>query len=509
MKFLQCSGATQEKVSSCLLQRAIPCGLLTRQDITRECCQEQLFQLILRLNRNKILGRLGSTKFSPPTHLVKSPDPLPTRVQNLVRNSIKARTTRRDREIERLYGQIDSFQATFRRLENGKAADVIPNIAFAIKQAYELTKDEVKLPDRLKALGCSHAMDARAVRDVGKVSNYLRVSRHLAICSQRYRPCFANAEWHPVPNYNASSRSRVLPRQHVHAEIQLLVYYEISTPQSAPRAIGASKEACFLCDSFIRAHGRFSITGAHRQMFPLWTVPDLKEYALPTIQRFRQALSLVHADVKEETLKARKKYPWRPFPPQSTINLNVVQLLTPSTSALPTVSESHSNGDGRIVTSPEGTTTPIPNQAEQVDAPKHRGGDGVGHAKSAAPSTAELHAHINNDPGNAQMEVPIEIAVDEAVARHTDWVHVSASFSRRPNDELPTPQQGLILGGSVSLEPPTIGRECGRTFHAADIPSDRELVLERDADDDRHQLSLVVIGSLGESIRIRCRWLVS
>lgn len=66
-------------------------------------------------------------------------------------------------------------------------------------------------------------------------------------------------------NYRASSTPQIQPRQYIHAEIQLLVHYEWTTPRLIPRVIGASKE---VCDAFIRAHGRFTVIGAHRQMFP-------------------------------------------------------------------------------------------------------------------------------------------------------------------------------------------------------------------------------------------------
>ena len=60
----------------------------------------------------------------------------------------------------------------------------------------------------------------------------------------------------------------------IHAEIQLLSFYEKTSLVKPPRIICASKSACFLCNLFIRIHGRFVPQGSHRKVYPLWTVPD-------------------------------------------------------------------------------------------------------------------------------------------------------------------------------------------------------------------------------------------
>ena len=230
---------------------AIWCTLLTFQDITRDCCQEQLFETIVQLNRNKILGRLGSARFQCPMRLTKTREPLPARLRHLFRNNIRiSRPFRNRQDFDGLDSQITSFEAVFSQLEDGRSEEAIAHIGRVIKQAFNMTEDGVKLPGRLKAVGYPDLLlDAREIREVGKVSNYWRISRHLAICSQRFRSHFASAERCPLVNYRASLKSKVLPRRYVHAEIQILVHFELTSPQSMPRAIGVSKEACFLVHS--------------------------------------------------------------------------------------------------------------------------------------------------------------------------------------------------------------------------------------------------------------------
>jgi hypothetical protein len=426
----------------------------------------------------------------------------------LYRNHVQASLSSRNRpDVDRLDGQIGRFEAAFKRLEEGKSEELIPNVRDAIKQAFDLTEDGVKLPNRLKNLGCpSSLLDARDVREVGKVSNYWRISRHLAVCSQRFRRLFANAEWYTLVKYRASSKSQIIAQQFVHAEIQLLVHYELTSPSLMPRAIGASKEACFLCDSFIRAHGRFSITGAHRQTFYQWTVPDLKEYDWQTIWHFRRVLSQVCVEVNEEYLKAQIKPPWRPYPLQSAINLNVVQLKTPSTSSLLSQPGSHSSDDTRTIKTNSSSTASTLRQVKQSLKLLGTSGDGeaFGGVSSRLSPIDEQQVPINGSE-QAHVERPIEITVDDAVSVHRDWAHIFASFSSSSSIELATSQRQRFNGGSVFLESPLDG-ECQRMVNLADIPSKEELVLDRDSNDVLGELSFVLVGTQDQKVRIRCRW---
>ena len=244
-------------------------------------------------------------------------------------------------------------------------------------------------------------------------------------------------------------------------------------------------------------------------MFPQWTVPDLKEYTPWTTRHFRRVLSQVYVQVHEEYLKAQKKFPWRPFPPQSAINLNIIHLTTPSTSTLPPQTESHLSDDARIIKSNNSSTSSTPYQIEQyVNLLEHNElGDGCGDADSRVLPAVKQQAHID-DREQVPAETTVDITVDEAVSEHTRWVHTFGFFSSRPMNNLPTPQQQQFIRGSMALEP-ALGVECQRTFHLADIPSEEELVLERDSNDALRELSFVFVGNQGQETCIRCRWHIS
>lgn len=98
----------------------------------------------------------------------------------------------------------------------------------------------------------------------------------------------------------------------VHAEIQLLLFYEQQPHVPRPRIISSSKSACYLCDLFIHLHGEFCIPRTHGRLYDRWILPEepLNDSAanrnlLPVIDKFNAALEtkIVH------TLRCRP----RPF----------------------------------------------------------------------------------------------------------------------------------------------------------------------------------------------------
>ncbi|KAG8531627.1 uncharacterized protein KY384_003258 [Bacidia gigantensis] len=60
----------------------------------------------------------------------------------------------------------------------------------------------------------------------------------------------------------------------VHAEIQLLFFYELNSDRIRPRTICSSKSACYLCDLFFRLHGQYYVPRTHGRLYHRWTLPD-------------------------------------------------------------------------------------------------------------------------------------------------------------------------------------------------------------------------------------------
>lgn len=86
----------------------------------------------------------------------------------------------------------------------------------------------------------------------------------------------------------------------VHAEVQLLFFYEQNPRRRLPRVICSSKSACYLCDLFFRIHGRFYLPRTHGRLYHKWTLPDWRTM-IPKVRRsnfnviflqFRKALEV-------------------------------------------------------------------------------------------------------------------------------------------------------------------------------------------------------------------------
>lgn len=80
-----------------------------------------------------------------------------------------------------------------------------------------------------------------------------------------------------LPALQSEVRNRVCRIEHkVHAEIQLLFYYEEhSNTQLKPRVIVSNKSACFLCNLFLKQHGGFYTPRTHGKLYDTWTLPNL------------------------------------------------------------------------------------------------------------------------------------------------------------------------------------------------------------------------------------------
>lgn len=68
----------------------------------------------------------------------------------------------------------------------------------------------------------------------------------------------------------------------IHAEIQILYHYEMKPVAILPRVICSSKSACFLCDLFLKFHGKFYVARSHGRLYQRWRLPDVQNLVLPS-----------------------------------------------------------------------------------------------------------------------------------------------------------------------------------------------------------------------------------
>ena len=117
----------------------------------------------------------------------------------------------------------------------------------------------------------------------------------------------------------------------VHAEIQLLYFYESMRPCSGvirPRVICSEKHACFLCDIFIRSHAQFYAASTHGTFYSQWRLPKSGEFKVSStnimaaLHRFNTLL--------EEEIMARLVCGPKPNPSVPESVLVEAETFTPS-----------------------------------------------------------------------------------------------------------------------------------------------------------------------------------
>ena len=415
------------------------------------------------MNRNRILGRLASRHFRRPEY-ENGParPPLSQRFKAYVRSS-----NRPSAETKELHRQIDAFHDAFLDVEN-LAADT-ETIKRVVGEAFRLTVDGISLPDRLERAGFSASrMDTRDIREINKVANYWRICHSLAHLSRAYRPLFSKMNLATIEPFAPSVRQGSSKRRHVHAEIQIIIYYERVVPPNNSRIIGASKEACFLCDSFIKAHGLFCVSRAHRQIFSQWTIPDLAEYNTEALERLQRALATVHRDVATALNQARDNHKFRRHPLQSAINLHRLHIPTPSVTTIrSTPLEGTSIGSERASSSLQ-LLSPVFPESESTLNQLRMSHHSSAIAVSTSNSTGDLvdHASKKEVPDSSE---DASVRVDSIFPQRAlpGWLDLYVSLTRNSIKPAPTEIFSRVSVDQEYLPDRIIPRE--KTHHHLDL----------------------------------------
>jgi hypothetical protein len=310
-------------------------------EIKPEVFKEDAFDIAIRLNRNRVLGRLCS-KWGTRYHKVL----LTIRWIKVLESHRAKVPAGKSEDFEAFLVDMKDLHLLVLQLEQSeKEDDNIPLIKSIAKKVYDITWADVPLLPRLIAFGFPESVfEKRDVRELLKIANYWRLCCNLEMyCrSRKYGSYFRTVDLQIVEPYFTSKDPDTQEEKYIHAEIQLIVHHELSNRELWPRAIGASKEACFLCDAFIRAHAFFRVTKSHGCTFWKWTIPDLVEYAPTTLSRFRTVLVDIDHEVAEEYEKAQQSPRQPAYPLQSSVNLHEPHLLTPAASTISSVESSGS-----------------------------------------------------------------------------------------------------------------------------------------------------------------------
>ncbi|KAJ9655249.1 hypothetical protein H2198_005865 [Neophaeococcomyces mojaviensis] len=321
------------------------CGILmrisTHNDASEHDCIEELFQLIIVQHHSRLLARLRSRKWLKPRYLAAShKKPLWQDLANVVHRVQHAYPRRKEqearRQVEQDFIHLASVYEDFESCEDDEQERVITNL---VQLTYELCRRPYirDFASKLESLRPTAQIAAaiKSLHQLEKIGAYYRIAKTLISTAIRYRGLFGDISLEYLTPYASTPTSIAYESWaktcHVHAEIQLVVDYDLCGQKAEdsagnaivvwPRVIGTSKYLCYLCYRFITHHGRFFVTNTHGRLYDQWTVPDLEAYEETLRARYAAVLEKIDDEVRTMSDEVGGNGLWRAEPMTSRQNL--------------------------------------------------------------------------------------------------------------------------------------------------------------------------------------------
>ena len=310
-----------------------------------------MFDQVIILSQNRIHGRLESAFWQPPGYRRREArKPLYSTLREVSllieklpsRNGMKSRT---------LLKQLNDLCELFQRLDTQPGAStklpaVLKNI---VKQCYAVSTSDgtCTFDETVTSYGYEPkaVLKNKYIQQVYKLGRYWGLCVYLATASRKYCNIFQSMDLATIRPYRSISSPISFngpPVEcHVHAEIQLLIFYDsnpdVSIPK--PRVLGVSKAACYLCNLFTKKHAEFFLSQTHGQLYDQWNVPDLADFDDGQRLRYRSILKSMDTElqitIKRE--RARPRSQKRQEPLGSRTDLATAFLMSPLASDAGTV----------------------------------------------------------------------------------------------------------------------------------------------------------------------------
>ncbi|KAF8468278.1 hypothetical protein BDZ91DRAFT_793153 [Kalaharituber pfeilii] len=94
-------------------------------------------------------------------------------------------------------------------------------------------------------------------------------------------------------------RERCADTPVVHAEMQLVKYYEENPKAQQPTLIGCGKKPCQLCVRFIHLHGKFSVEKTHARISHRWAVPNMRNISPESAEKIGEVLENMAQEMED------------------------------------------------------------------------------------------------------------------------------------------------------------------------------------------------------------------
>lgn len=205
-------------------------------------------------------------------------------------------------EIALLRTALNGVRDALRMVDEGAPEDQIQLLKELIHKSFEASNQAsaTSLEKQLERIGLPQRIaQSRVVLEIDKLGKYLQLCDHLLRLSRqpRTRSYCRNLNLEVCTAYSSSRPVGSDGKCHVHGEVQLILFYERNPTLPPPRAIGSSKSACLLCDSFIRKYGRYGISRSHMNLYSKWTIPECAWMSSDQRRKFRDIIKAMDFEI--------------------------------------------------------------------------------------------------------------------------------------------------------------------------------------------------------------------
>lgn len=260
--------------------------------------EDLLFEDVLDLSKDRILQRLRPRWIDTPRYYTDKEEPLWERIDRMLRR-IKFSTvsTPYDDILSRLEAFTSSARGLKHRLEGARLHETIKSI---VRSCAEISySGEHRSLEQQVALRGGSGFVTKDILQIDKLARYFGLCRDLGKLSQRcnFHNTTKRITLHYLAAFPAERPRGALKTCYVHAEVQLILYYEQHSTERPPRAIGCSKSACFLCDILIQKSRKYWISQSHKRLYNQWTIKDVCWMTEEQVLYFRDILQAITAEI--------------------------------------------------------------------------------------------------------------------------------------------------------------------------------------------------------------------
>lgn len=107
-------------------------------------------------------------------------------------------------------------------------------------------------------------------------------------------------------------RDRCADMPVVHAEMQLVKYYEENPKEQLPTLIGCSKKPCQVCVRFLHLHGKFQVEKAHARISHRWAIPNIRCRGSEATEKISDILNTISMEMEDSLREVINLGPQKP-----------------------------------------------------------------------------------------------------------------------------------------------------------------------------------------------------